>query len=510
MVSFDNWYVGIGGQSNGTRLQFYGGDGASGQTVLAGILRSAGLSSNVSVANHTLGSSAIDGDHYYMNDTRPGAYWWQLASGTPGPALVDAVERMRQDIANLGPGATKVSMVWSIGETDAEMLRRGLSDTARFKDGMVATFRHIEQQLGVDIDFYLIQTGRFQPPAGEDPAHYISKTLAHEAIQQAQAELAAEHADIHLAAVTKHLEMDDSLHYTLDSSEIVGQMVGLYMTGQAGIGNAAANALAGSDADDVIEGNGGNDLVKGEAGDDYLSGGSGIDTIEGGTGDDTVNGGDNSDQLSGGDGEDYILGRSGNDTIDAGTGDDSVKGGSGHDSILGGDGDDRLAGESHNDTIEGGNGRDTIEGGAGNDLLVGGLGSDSLAGGSDNDLLLGGEDKDYLSGYFGNDTLVGGDGADVLFGGDGADTFLFLSTLDSTSSERDRIRDFQVGIDKIDVALLGYDGIKGIGLVGSHELRVTFSATTNRTYVIDDASGFQFFLDGDIRPELTEASFVFV
>lgn len=210
MVSFDNWYVGVGGQSNGTRLQFYGGDGASGQTVLAGILRSAGLSSNVSVANHTLGSSAIDGDNYYMNDTRPGAYWWQLASGTPGPALVDAVERMRQDIANLGPGATKVSMVWSIGETDAEMLRRGLSDTARFKEGMVATFRHIEQQLGVDIDFYLIQTGRFQPPAGEDPAHYISKTLAHEAIQQAQAELAAEHADIHLAAVTKHLEMDDS------------------------------------------------------------------------------------------------------------------------------------------------------------------------------------------------------------------------------------------------------------------------------------------------------------
>jgi hypothetical protein len=444
-----------------------------------------------------------------MNDTRPGAFWWQLATGTPGPALVDAIDQMRQDIKDLGPGTTKVSLVWSIGETDAEMLRRGLSDTTRFKEGMVATFRYIEQQLGVDADFYLIQTGRFQPPAGEDPAHYINKILSHEAIQQAQAELAAEHGDIHLSAVTKHLEMDDLLHYTLDASELVGQMVGLYMTGQSNIGDAEANALAGGSADDVLTGNGGNDHLKGEAGDDYLAGGAGIDTLEGGTGDDTLNGGDNSDRLSGGDGDDYILGRSGNDTVDAGTGDDSVKGGSGHDSILGGDGDDYLSGESHNDTIDAGNGNDTIEGGAGDDFLSGSLGSDSVGGGSGNDLLLGGEGKDYLSGYLGNDTLAGGGGADVLFGGEGADTFLFLTTLDSTASERDRIRDFTVGTDLIDVSFLGYDGIKGMGVAGSHELRITFSAATTRTYVLDDATGFQFFLDGDLRLELTEASFLF-
>ena len=89
-------------------------------------------------------------------------------------------------------------------------------------------------------------------------------------------------------------------------------------------------------------------------------------------------------------------------------------------------GDDELSGDNGNDTIDGGAGDDLIDGGAGNDKLLGGAG---------------------------DDTIQGGLGKDDMTGGAGADTFVFANAQDSgvLKANRDIIRDFKSGEDKIDL-----------------------------------------------------------
>ena len=79
--------------------------------------------------------------------------------------------------------------------------------------------------------------------------------------------------------------------------------------------------------------------------------------------------------------------------------------------------------------------------------LTGGTGNDLLTGGSGHDLILGGAGADTLYGGAGNDIIVDGAGRDVLYGGAGADLFVLVA--DDTM---DTIRDFQPGIDRIDLS----------------------------------------------------------
>lgn len=105
-----------------------------------------------------------------------------------------------------------------------------------------------------------------------------------------------------------------------------------------------------------------------------------------------------------------------------------------------------------------------IDGGIGNDTLRGGGIDDDLRGGVDADLLIGGDGDDSLSGSDGDDLLRGGDGddvlqaglgLDVLTGGLGADLFLFGSATEiSVGAAIDRIRDFEYGVDIVDLSAL--------------------------------------------------------
>ena len=69
----------------------------------------------------------------------------------------------------------------------------------------------------------------------------------------------------------------------------------------------------------------------------------------------------------------------------------------------------------------------------------------------DNDLLFGGWGEDRLVGGWGADTLDGARGADSLHGGRGADIFVF-----GPGDGADRIRDFEDGIDKVDLTGFGF------------------------------------------------------
>ncbi|MDF8335538.1 M10 family metallopeptidase C-terminal domain-containing protein [Novosphingobium cyanobacteriorum] len=124
---------------------------------------------------------------------------------------------------------------------------------------------------------------------------------------------------------------------------------------------------------------------------------------------------------------------------------------------------DTMNGTGEEDSLNGSWGNDTINGLGGNDKLYGDVGNDRLNGGDGTDQLYGQSGDDTLDAGSGNDLVVGGTGRDTLIGGGGLDTFLFQSTNDSATSTsgRDIIRDFELGIDKIDISQIDASVFQG-------------------------------------------------
>ncbi|MEO1611528.1 MAG: matrixin family metalloprotease [Pseudomonadota bacterium] len=210
------------------------------------------------------------------------------------------------------------------------------------------------------------------------------------------------------------------------------------------LGTEEPNAIRGADGGERIAGRGGDDLLVGRRGDDTLTGGDGDDRLRGGAGQDLLIGLSDDDDLRGGGGDDRLLGHHGADALDGGSGADTLEGGGDADVIAGGGGDDRLRGGLHDDMLAGGDG---------DDRLFGGRGADTLRGDGGDDALRGGGGEDVLRGGGGGDRLIGGGGDDMLNGGGGRDVFVF-----SDRTGRDMIRDFEDGLDKID--LRGADDVE--------------------------------------------------
>ena len=203
------------------------------------------------------------------------------------------------------------------------------------------------------------------------------------------------------------------------------------------------------DGDDILQ-NTGSGQVSGN-----VLGGIGNDTLIGGSLDDRFNGGDNADRLVGNDGNDNLLG-----------------GGSG-DVIRGGDGNDFIDGEGGVDDVRGGNGADEV---------LGGIGDDTVRGGAGDDIVDGGKGDDDVRGGSGDDDVIGGLNKDQLFGGSGRDVFIFREEADSTNdSNRDFIKDFDIGEDLIDLSLL--PGV--LTFVGSSG----FSGTAREVRVVENSAG---------------------
>lgn len=115
------------------------------------------------------------------------------------------------------------------------------------------------------------------------------------------------------------------------------------------------------------------------------------------------------------------------------------------------------------------------------------IGFEDAQGGILDDLLIGSAGRNTLGGWIGADTLVGGGGADVLIGhedGD-SDVFRFLAASDSgiTRTTRDTVKDFEDGIDKID---LDFDANRSLaGDQGFDYLGISFGGFSQETLVID-------------------------
>ncbi|MFU8863436.1 MAG: beta strand repeat-containing protein [Rhodobacterales bacterium] len=255
-------------------------------------------------------------------------------------------------------------------------------------------------------------------------------------------------------------------------------------------GNDTIDAT-GSDTDMTLLGGNGDDLLIGGNGDDTILGGTGIDVIFGGDGDDVLIGDGGDDSLYGGAGDDILIGGAGGDFMDGGEGSDTYiiqgadmihdTGTTGFDrarinnpdgvAVIAGQwiGVDRIDGFTGNDTITaaGATAAQFITGGDGDDFIVGGSGNDSLFGGA------------------GDDRLIGGAGDDYLVGGTGADTFVFANNFG-----RDVIRDFEVGVDQIEIR--NHNAIDSFGdlIITQFQNNVVISAanTTDQIILHDTAS----------------------
>ncbi|HTV68766.1 MAG TPA: calcium-binding protein [Rhizobiaceae bacterium] len=245
-------------------------------------------------------------------------------------------------------------------------------------------------------------------------------------------------------------------------------------------GDNTSEIINGTNSADTIYGYGGNDLIRGLNGNDRIYGGAGNDDIYGGLG---------ANDLYGGTGLDWFImtargvGLSDDLIVDFDLDSDridvkawNVSDFSQIQAIMTNDsfGDATLNaiwnGYAHRITVDGIAASELISadfvyntstiakeinGTNAIDVLFGGRGADELNGFGGNDILLGGAGNDDLFGGAGNDRMVGGLGSDWHTGGSGFDRFDFNALNESLpSANRDRITDFQLDIDLIDLSTI--------------------------------------------------------
>lgn len=146
-------------------------------------------------------------------------------------------------------------------------------------------------------------------------------------------------------------------------------------------------------------------------------------------------------------------------------------------------GDDVMVGYAGSDVADGGVGNDSAVMGEGDDTAIGGGGNDSLSGENGDDLLKGGTGNDTLSGGDGDDRLWGNAGIDSLSGGLGADVFVYTRASDSPSTTFDRITDFAIADDMIDLSTLTATPLIWRGTAayanGAPQVRITQGSNTS-------------------------------
>ncbi|MES2493918.1 MAG: calcium-binding protein [Pseudomonadota bacterium] len=309
-----------------------------------------------------------------------------------------------------------------------------------------------------------------------------------------------------------------------------------YGLGVVRSGTGDADTLSGSPFADEITALGGDDQLTGSDGDDRLNGGAGNDSIDGGSGQDTVTYADAAagvkvdlgfigmPQATGGAGIDTLAdgleGLSGSAFADALTGnalgnqiaglagDDRLDGSGGADTLAGGLGNDSYAIDDPSDIVieAAGEGTDTVNAAASftlsanveNLTLVSDGAIDAAGNGLANiltgngaaNVLRGLAGHDLLSGGAGDDILIGGAGNDLLSGGAGADAFRF--DLLETTDNRDTIRDFNHGVDRIELVREAFAALatERPGAFLPHEFALGTAATAASHRVIyDQASG---------------------
>lgn len=540
------------GQSNASKLYYYDGNSKSGMSEFSTTFKNMTGVNAVGVfydavgqvENPCMGGSSIDGDRATVDDAH---IWWYPNSHTPGGALLRAVAMLKENYQELAVRGEvmKTTVLWCQGENnawEAGVSSDPVGNALRYKQATSETFDYIKAALKGDVEFYIMQTPLPVVAAGL-AAGYSQTTMNQmlnggKLIQQMQAELAAERADVYMSAQVNDLpsayssgdpaSATDIWHLTSDSYDLLGSRLGASVAedflhdfpitppdakGQLFVGTAVSDTITGTVAADTIIGGGGKDILTGKGGadvfrysaisdsqDDNAANDNRYDTIM-----DFTHGVDKIDVRA--------LGFHALDTDGGRTEAQELR-------FTYSATTDRTYIRNDQDAFAvaiAGDYRGKLDD---NDFIfnpttvtiTGGAAAESVQGQSKGELLLGLGGDDKLYGRAGTDILDGGAGKDVLYGGADADIFRFTSLSDSvhTSSKFDRIADFQDGVDKIDVTGLGFTALDTDGgRTEAGELRLVYSAGSNRTFVRCDQHDFEFYLDGNHTTTLTDADFIY-
>jgi len=160
-------------------------------------------------------------------------------------------------------------------------------------------------------------------------------------------------------------------------------------------------------------------------------------------------------------GNNFISGNSSNNLLSGLDGNDTLDGGLGIDTLVGGLGNDSYVIDTTTDVLTevSGGGIDTVNSSVTytiasgtnlENLTLTGTAVISATGNSSNNFLTGNTANNTVNAGGGNDTLNGGASSDILSGGTGNDVFEFAFS-QSLATGRDRVSDFAIGTDKIDL-----------------------------------------------------------
>ena len=345
-ASRDILYAAILGQSNAKGLSTGGTDSESGATRLkSGLLAMTGYDEVVTVLRDptsspidiAVGGTTVDGNR--NTGYTPDQVWWYPDENRPGEVLLRAIDIMAVQIADMrARGTVTPVVVWGQGEAETRLLGRGPDfdgAVARYKNATYAVFDFIKAHLGSDIEFYIMETGRYNDDAArvagesEQEIQMVQRGLG--LLHTAQEDMAIARADIHLAANYSDLRMlhesnpsqfpTDVWHLDYEDREIIGDRLAAFIAADMGLNHVISNpgpypvrALAdltihpsdSATAQSIINGTAGDDRLVGVAGGSIINGGAGADKL-------IATGGENI--LEGGLGKDSITAASGVDTI---------------------------------------------------------------------------------------------------------------------------------------------------------------------------------------------------
>lgn len=337
-------YAAILGQSNAKGLSTGGADGESGASRLRdGLLATTDYDEVITLQRDggtpidiAVGGTTVDGNR--NTSYKPDQIWWYPDQNRPGEVLLRAVDIMATQIADLrARGVVTPVVVWGQGEAETRLLGKApdfQANVDRYIDATYDVFDYIKARLGDDIQFYIMETGRYNVnaarDAGESEAEIALVLRGLDLLHTAQEDMALERADIHLAANYSDLRMlhdtdpvtypTDVWHMDYDDREIIGDRLAGFISADFGTNHVISNpgpypvrALA--DLTIHSASNNGPSVINGTTGDDRLTGlGTGSE-IHGMAGIDKIIALGGVNILEGGQGKDSITAASGRDTI---------------------------------------------------------------------------------------------------------------------------------------------------------------------------------------------------
>lgn len=234
--------------------------------------------------NLAVGGSTVDGN----TKTNGGKIWWYPDDNKPGACLIDALAVMKQQLQSLrAQGNVTTVVIWGQGESETSWVGGASSDKTlqqradRYAESTREMFDYIKAQLGADVKFCLMETGRYSTDgaleAGESQATIDRINRGLKAVDAAQAKLAADYDDIFMGVDYDDLPMraeepksnpdwsatweSDVWHYSQQAYEKIGDRLAASISAAVRGGGAPPPAPDPGDPANVAMGTAGNDIV---------------------------------------------------------------------------------------------------------------------------------------------------------------------------------------------------------------------------------------------------------